>query len=71
MRKSKKSLGVTATAIVALFGAVSLGGCAASTGITHLGDGKVAVSLNSSISGNVTPILYDCSSGSTCVRIGK
>ena len=74
MKKSKKYLGVTATAIVTLFGAVSLGGCAVSSGITHLGDGKVAVSLNGGLgffAGNKTPIVYDCSSGSTCIRIGQ
>ena len=71
MKKSKKLLGVTT--IVSVFGLMVLGGCAKSSGITHVGNGKVAVSLNASFPfpQTKTPILYDCSSGSTCVRIGN
>ena len=68
----RKSLMTTVTLLgVALFGVLALAACTSSSGITHLGGGKVAVSVNKFLSGNKTPIIYDCSAGSTCVRIGQ
>ena len=63
----KKSFVVAAFALLSV---VTFAGCSASSGITHIGGGKVAVARNSAL-GNAAPILYDCSSGTSCVIIGK
>ena len=66
---------------MALLGAVAMGGCSfgstetiSSSGITHVGGGKVVVSLNKYgglNKGNATPIMYDCTKGNICVELGK
>ena len=57
-------------ATVAIAGVFMLEGCI-STGMAHLGDGKVAVnrSLIWPVPVPLKPKIYDCSSGTGCVAV--